>query len=105
MLTADTLPPGHSQQDAEQAELTAMSGEKQDERWGDYLPTFLRIRGLALTGDCSQFLARISQRLSRLFQFNEAGFPNLDYIGAVIETETLQRFSVGERVGGRCCLR
>jgi len=52
-----------------------MSGEKQDERWGDYLPTFLRIRGLALTGDCSQFLARISQRLSRYFSSTKQGFP------------------------------
>jgi len=53
---------------------------------------FLRIRGLVLAGNGDQFFDRVSQRIGRLFQYNEGGFGNLDYTGSVIETETLQRF-------------
>lgn len=63
-----------------------------DDRWGDYIPWFFRHSGGINTGDFNTFFLRIGQRLERLFKFNEAEIANIEYFGACLESETLQRF-------------
>ncbi len=63
-----------------------------DDRWGSYLPWFLRAGGHSVPGNLDLFFSRLSQRLERLIQFNEAGIPNLVHFGAWLESESLQRF-------------
>lgn len=64
----------------------------QDDRWGGYVPWFFRNSEFSGQGNFEVFFQRLSQRLRRLFQYNEAGLPNIPYFGAVLETETLQRY-------------
>lgn len=63
-----------------------------DERWGRYVPWFLRHRDFPGTGDFHTFFFRLSQRLERLFLYNESGIANLLHFGACLESESLQRF-------------
>jgi hypothetical protein len=63
-----------------------------DDRWGSYLPWFLRAGGHSVSGNLDVFFSRLSQRLGRLIQFNEAGIPNPVHFGACLESESLQRF-------------
>ncbi len=62
-----------------------------DERWGGYIPWFLRHQDFSATGNFEVFFSRLSQRLERLFRFNEPGV-NLLHYGALLESESLQRF-------------
>lgn len=63
-----------------------------DIRWGGYIPWFFRIGEVAATGSFLLFFERLSQRLDRLFIYNEAGIQNLQHFGDLLETESFQRF-------------
>ena len=63
-----------------------------DERWGGYIPWFLRHEGLSSTGNFKIFFERLSHRLVQLFGYNEAGISNLSYFGHMLESKSLQRF-------------
>ena len=69
-----------------------MSTDLKDPRWGDYVPWFLRHKDFNAAGQFSTFFSLVSQRLSRLFMFNEPGIPNLPHFGSWLESESLQRF-------------
>ncbi len=71
--------------DKEQPDLT-------DERWGGYVPWFLRHQNFSGTGNFQTFFSRLSQRLERLIKFNEPAIPDALHFGAKLETESLQRF-------------
>jgi hypothetical protein len=64
-----------------------------DDRWGGYLPWFLRSSDLPGLANFSIFFQRVSQRLRRYFRFNEAGLSNLLHFGEWLESESLQRFT------------
>lgn len=63
----------------------------EDQRWGGYIPWFLHHGGFPGEGDFPTFFSRLSQRLERLFRFNECNV-NLTHFGPWLETESLQRF-------------
>lgn len=63
-----------------------------DDRWGDYIPWFLRYSGQAGAGNFNIFFSRIGQRLERVFKYNEFSIGNTEYFGACLESESLQRF-------------
>ncbi len=63
-----------------------------DPRWGGYIPWFFRVGEFAATGNFVLFFERLSQRIDRLFAYNEAGIQNLPHFGDLLETESLQRF-------------
>jgi hypothetical protein len=71
----------------------------QDDRWGGYVPWFFRYPEFSGQGNFELFFQRLSQRIKRLFQFNEAGLPNLPHFSAVLETETLQRYRHNPGIG------
>lgn len=71
----------------------------QDDRWGGYVPWFLRYPEHSGRGNFELFFQRLSQRIKRLFQYNEAGLANLAHFGAVLETETLQRYRHNPVIG------
>lgn len=66
-----------------------------DDRWGGYVPWFLRHHDFSGNGDFETFLSRISQRLERLILYNEAGILNLEHFCACLESESFQRFRQG----------
>jgi len=74
-----------------------------DDRWGGYVPWFLRYAHAPITGDFGKFFARVGQRLERLMNFNEAGIGNFDQFGARLETDSFQRFHhrLGTALGGQ----
>lgn len=63
-----------------------------DDRWGDYLPWFFRHADFGGTGNFDLFYERVSQRLQRLFEFDEAGLKNMPHFGQLLESKSLQRF-------------
>lgn len=64
-----------------------------DERWGGYLPWFLRVTEYKGAGHFELFFNRLSQRIHTYFHFNESGLKTpADHLGATLESETLQRF-------------
>ena len=56
------------------------------------LPWFLRHSDFAARGDFAVFFSHLSQRLKRLFEFNECGV-NFAHFGSCLETESFQRSS------------
>src|SRR5262245_41849072 len=73
-----------------------MSADFNDQRWGGYVPWFLRQSDFSARGDFPTFFSRLSQRLKRLFKFNECSV-DLTHFGPWLETESLQRFKYDER--------
>lgn len=73
-----------------------MPADFNDPRWGGYVPWFLRHSDFAARGDLPTFFSHLSQRLKRLFKFNECNV-QLTHFGPWLETESLQRFSYDER--------
>ena len=73
-----------------------MPADSNDPRWGGYVPWFLRHPDFSGRGDFPTFFSRLSQRLKRLFKFNECG-AQLTHFGPWLETESLQRFKYDER--------
>lgn len=63
-----------------------------DERWGGYVPWFLRHQDFSGQGNFTRFFEQLSQRLERLFKYNEAGIPNIAYFLSCLETESFQIF-------------
>lgn len=61
-------------------------------RWGGYIPWFLRYKDFNAKGNFLLFFERLSQRLDRMFTYNEPNIPNLLHFGDWLETESLQRF-------------
>ncbi len=68
-----------------------MGVDPKDPRWGGYIPWFLLHPDFPAAGDFPTFFSRLSQRLERLFRFNECNV-NLTHFGPWLETESLQRF-------------
>jgi hypothetical protein len=66
--------------------------DQADERWGGHVPIFIRGLPFPQSGDLNVFFHRVAQRLSRLFEYNEASLPNLDHFGAILRDESHQRF-------------
>ncbi|GEM_PF-3054156 len=66
--------------------------DRSEKRWGGYIPWFLKHSDFSGQGNFSTFFSRLSQRLERLFMFNEPELPNLPHFGARLESESLQRF-------------
>lgn len=73
-----------------------MPADFNDPRWGGYVPWFLRHADFAARGDFPTFFSHLSQRLERLFKFNECNV-QLAHFGPWLETESLQRFRYNER--------
>ena len=63
-----------------------------DPRWGDYVPWFLRYQNLPKSGRLDIFFGRLSQRMRRLFYYNEANLDSPHHFGSQLESESLQRF-------------
>jgi hypothetical protein len=68
-----------------------MPADFNDPRWGGYVPWFLRQSDFSARGNFPTFFSRLSQRLQRLFKFNECNV-YLMHFGPLLETESLQRF-------------
>jgi hypothetical protein len=60
------------------------------------VPWFLRHSDFAARGDFPTFFSHLSQRLKRLFEFNECGV-NFGHFGSWLEMESLQRFKYDGR--------
>jgi len=73
-----------------------MTADLNDPRWGGYVPWFLRHSDFSGRGDFQTFFSRLSQRLERLFKFNECNV-HLTHFGPCLETESLQRFRYDPR--------
>jgi hypothetical protein len=67
-----------------------------DQRWGGYVPWFMRHADISPEGNFSTFFSRLSQRLERLFKFNECQV-QLTQFGPMLESETLQVFRFNDR--------
>ncbi len=64
-----------------------------DDRWGGYVPWFLRYSELAGIANFPTFFQHVGQRLRRLIRYNETGaVMNSLHFGECLETESLQRF-------------
>ncbi|HHT9138358.1 MAG TPA: hypothetical protein ACFYEK_14085 [Candidatus Wunengus sp. YC60] len=70
-----------------------------DQRWGGYVPWFLRHEGFAGKGDFLRFFDRLSHRMYQLFTFNEVGIPNLLHFGHILESKSLQKFKCPRDIG------
>lgn len=70
----------------------------QDDRWGSYIPWFFRQTELPGTGNLQLFFQRLSQRLKRFFEYDEAALTNFNHFGAYLETESLQRFRFNPKI-------
>lgn len=68
-----------------------MAADSSDSRWGGYVPWFLCYPDFSMHGNLPTFFSRLSQRLERLFKFNECDV-NLKHFGPWLESESLQRF-------------
>jgi len=60
----------------------------QDDRWGGYVPWFLRHPDFAILGHFDLFFDRVAHRLKQVVNRNEAGFPNITDLGATIESDS-----------------
>jgi hypothetical protein len=67
-----------------------------DTRWGNYVPWLFRYEHVSTAGNFSTLFSRLSQRLERLFKFNECDV-NLAHFGPWLESETLQLFQHDSR--------
>jgi len=63
-----------------------------DNRWGNYVPWFFRHGDFNATGNFLQFFDRLSQRLYRLFYYNEAKIQNRNHFGELLESRSFQRY-------------
>ena len=63
-----------------------------DSQWGSYIPWFLRSSDFTTIGNFLLFFERLSQRLDRLFTYNEPGISNLLHFGDLLETKSFQHF-------------
>lgn len=64
----------------------------QDDRWGDYIPWFLRHPDLAIVGQFELFFDRVAHRVEQFVLYGEGGAINGGHMGALIESESHQRF-------------
>lgn len=64
----------------------------QDDRWGGYVPWFLRHPDLEILGQFDLFFDRAAHRLEQFFLYGEGGNLNLGLMGAQIESESHQCF-------------
>lgn len=60
----------------------------QDDRWGGYVPWFLRHPDFAILGHFDIFFDRVAHRLKQVVNRNEAGFSNIADLGATIESDS-----------------
>jgi hypothetical protein len=74
-----------------------MTADTTDSRWAGFVPWFLRNREFQGGGEFSTFFSRLSQRLERLFEFNECQV-QLSQFGPMLESETLQVFRFNDRM-------
>ena len=63
-----------------------------DNRWGGYIPWFLRGESLPGTGDFDVFFKRVGQRLATHFEFEQYDHYENRRFGAYLESESLQRY-------------
>jgi hypothetical protein len=63
-----------------------------DERWGGYVPWFLRHNDFSGTGNFILFFERLSHRLFQLLFYNEVGISNMMHFGSLLESKSLQRY-------------
>ena len=63
-----------------------------DDRWGGYIPWFLRGESLPGSGDFDIFFKRVGQRLATHFQFEQYDRYENRRFGAYLESESLQRY-------------
>lgn len=66
----------------------------QDDRWGGYVPWFLRHPDLRILGQFDLFFDRVAHRLKQFFLYGEGGSLNLGHMGARIESESHQCFRI-----------
>jgi hypothetical protein len=70
--------------------------DSSDPRWGGYVPWFLRHADISPGGNFPTFFSRLSQRLERLFKFNECQV-QITHFGPMLESESLQVFGLSDR--------
>lgn len=63
-----------------------------DDRWGGYIPWFLRGESLPGSGDFGIFFKRVGQRLATHFQFEQYDRYENSRFGSYLESESLQRY-------------
>ena len=63
-----------------------------DDRWGGYIPWFLRDDSLPDTGNFGMFFKRVGQRLATHFQFEQSNHYENKRFGSYLESESLQRY-------------
>ncbi len=70
----------------------------QDDRWGGYVPWFLRHPDFAILGQFDMFFDRVAHRLKQVVNRGEAGNSNVADLGDTIETDSHQcfRYNSGE---------
>lgn len=64
----------------------------QDDRWGGYVPWFLRHPDFAILGQFDLFFDRAAHRLEQYFLYGEGGDQNVGHMGALIASESHQCF-------------
>lgn len=64
----------------------------QDDRWGGYIPWFLRHPEFAILGRFDIFFSRVAHRLKQVVNRGEAGMPNITDLGDTIEADSHQCF-------------
>ena len=64
----------------------------QDDRWGGYVPWFLRHPEFETLGHFNIFFERVAHRLKQVVDRGEAGMPNITDLGDTIESESHQCF-------------
>jgi hypothetical protein len=64
----------------------------QDDRWGGYIPWFLRHTDFAILGHFDMFFDRVAHRVEQFFLYGEDGSVNPGHVGAFIESESHQCF-------------
>lgn len=75
----------------------------QDDRWGGYVPWFLRHPDFAILGQFDIFFDRAAHRVEQFFLHGEGGNLNFGHMGARIESESHQcfRFSNDKTLAGQ----
>lgn len=63
-----------------------------DDRWGGYVPWFLRHPEFETLGHFNIFFERVAHRLKQVVDRGEAGMPNITDLGDTIESESHQCF-------------
>jgi hypothetical protein len=71
---------------------TTKAPNLQDDRWGGYVPWFLRHPDLAVLGRFDLFFDRVAHRVEQFFLYDEGGRLNVPHMGALIESESHQCF-------------